>query len=319
MEQIHKPADRLVKDFADEAARIFLHIMGVVRLDEDARIKPLRQETAPPVRLPDWVATLRRPGRKLVTLHIEFLLNYVWTTPRTMARYGGSLAWQYNRPVVSLLLLLRNKGVPKEVPEIGECKIGETRTTHPYRVVRMRDLDPTLIIESKNPRLFPWAVLMKSTDEQVRWIGRELARDGDEESMGRFIMTASFRYDRDVVTGMLGGANMGLVEALKEGSWIFTEARDEGMAKGLAEGRAEGEAKGIAEGKAEGKAEGELENSRTLFRKYLKSKLPGLETMPEIEAIGNSAALEALLDELVLASAGRVRMRRAILDAAKKA
>ena len=197
-----------------------------------------------------------------------------------------------------MLLLLRAKGVPEHVPELGVCQIGETRTTHPFRAARMDLLDPTMLLESGNPRLFPWAVLMNSTDDQVRRIGRELAAIGDEESRGRFRMAATIRYDRNAVRRILGESDMGFLEVIKQGSFLCVEAREEG--------------------KAEGKAEGSVATARAMLRRYLKSKLPGLEAMPEIDAISSGPMLESLVDELVIESAGRARMRNAILSAARK-
>ena len=43
-----------------------------------------------------------------------------------MARYGVGLAWQHNRRVLSVFILLRPEGVPREVPEVGVHAIGET-------------------------------------------------------------------------------------------------------------------------------------------------------------------------------------------------
>ena len=110
----------------------------------------------------------------------------------------------------SVLVLLRPDGVPQNIPDVGHYNIGNTGTTHPFKTVRMWELDPSLILKTNNPKLLPWALLMKSTDEQIRSIAT-----------------------------IVGGGRMGLIEAIVEGSWIFQEARAKGEEKGRAVGRAD--------------------------------------------------------------------------------
>ena len=109
------------------------------------------------------------------------------TLPRDMARYGGSLAWQHQIPVESVLVMLRPDRAPAEIPEVGHYDIGVTHTTHPFKVVRLWEIDPTPVLETNDPKLLPWALLMKSTDEQVRKIASILAGQEDDEAVGRFL------------------------------------------------------------------------------------------------------------------------------------
>lgn len=129
---IHKPFDRIAKEFAEEAPLLFLRLLGMVKPGEAVELEPLRAETAPPVTLPDYVATLRVSGQEPRTLHVEFFAQYRDEVPTKIARYGGSLAWQYQRRVTSVLFLLKPTGVPAQIPEFGEYSIGETRLTHGF-------------------------------------------------------------------------------------------------------------------------------------------------------------------------------------------
>jgi hypothetical protein len=133
---INKPYDRIAKEFAEEAPLLFLRLLGMA-----GQLEPLRAETAPPVKIPDYVATLRPPGQEAFTFHVEFLVHYREEVPSGMARYGGSLAWQYLRPVQSVLFLMKAAGVPEEIPSFGEYTIGKTRLVHPFRTVRLWELD----------------------------------------------------------------------------------------------------------------------------------------------------------------------------------
>ena len=104
---INKPFDRILKSFADEAPALFLRLLGFVPAGVEPDIQPLRPETAPAMVLPDYVAVVRTgPGIPIV-FHAEFQSIYHHDVPRDMARYGGSLAWQYQLPVKSVLVMLR--------------------------------------------------------------------------------------------------------------------------------------------------------------------------------------------------------------------
>ena len=156
----------MMKSFADQAPALFLRLLGAIPPGVEPDIQPLRAETAPAVVLPDYVGVMRTGPAGRFIFHAEFQSSYHRDLPAEMTRYGGSLAWQHQMPVVSVLVLMRPEGVPAEVPEIGHYDIGATRTTHPFKVVRLWELDPTPMLETKDPRLMPWAVLMKTTEER---------------------------------------------------------------------------------------------------------------------------------------------------------
>ena len=176
---INKPFDRIAKEFADEAPLLFLHLLGIAPPGSKVVLEPLRPETAPQVVMPDYVASLSIDGKNPCIFHVEFFLQYRKDVPTTMARYGGSLAWQYLRPVTSILLLLKDDSVPDDVPAFGEFGIGETRLRHPFRTVRLWDLDPEPVLTSGDPALLPWALLMKlGRDEAVR-LGAQVGDSGN--------------------------------------------------------------------------------------------------------------------------------------------
>ena len=128
-------------------------------------------------------------------------------------------------------------------------------------------------------RLLPWSVLMKTTDEEVRRLAGTLARDGDQESIVRFLILGSLRYDREQLEEMLEISKMGLVEAILEGSSLVQEVVEKAVTKALAEGRT-------------------TEARRSLCI-VLKAKFPGLETAPEIDSIASTETLESLLETAV--------------------
>jgi len=285
---INKPFDRILKSFADEAPELFLRLLGFVPAGVHADIQALRPETAPTMVLPDYVAVVRTgPGIPII-FHAEFQSIYHHDVPRDMARYGGSLAWQYQLPVKSALVLLRRERVPAEIPDVGHYRIGDTRTTHPFKTVRLWEIDPTPVLETNDPKLLPWALLLKSTESQVRKIASMVARQEDDEAVGRFLTLGSLRYNRNSLNEMLGGGKMGLVRAILDGSSLVQEERDQAAA---------GEA-------------------RKCLRVLLRKRFPELESLAEIDVISNVDALESIIESFFDAG-GADPVRAAILTAAK--
>jgi predicted transposase YdaD len=325
---INKPFDRILKSFADEAPELFLRLLGFVPAGIKPDIQPLRPETAPAIVLPDYVAVVRVGQGDPVIFHAEFQSNYSHDVPRDMARYGGSLAWQHQMPVESALVMLRPDRAPAKIPEVGHYDIGVTHTTHPFKVIRLWEIDPTPVLETNDPKLLPWALLLKSTDEQVRKIASIVARQEDDDAVGRFLTLGVIRYDRDSLNEMIGGGKMGLLQAILDGKAMEVEraraaaegqaeGQAKGLAEGLAEGRAEGLAEGLAEGRAEGLAEGRAAEARKVLRLLLRKHLPELEPPAEIDEISNVDALESII-ESALDATGADAIRAAILTAARK-
>jgi hypothetical protein len=266
----------------------------------EADIQPLRPETAPAMVLPDYVAVVRIGAGEWIIFHAEFQANYHQYVPRDMARYGGSLAWQYQMEVLSVLIMLRPDRAPAVIPEEGEYNIGATRTTHPFKVVRLWEIDPTPVLETENPRLLPWALLMKSTDEQVREIASIIARQDDDEAVGRFLILGAVRYDRNSLEEMLGGRKMGLMRAILDGSKVVQEERDVAAAAG----------------EIRGEIRGQAAEARKFVRLLLRKHFPELQAMPEIDAIASVEELESI-GEAVLDARNAESIHASILAAAK--
>ncbi len=279
---------------------LFLRLLGIAPPGVEVVLEPLRAESAPPVVMPDYVASLSVANEDPGILHVEFFLRYRSDVPGTMARYGGSLAWQYRRPVRSVLLLLRNDNVPEEIPEVGEFTIGETVIRHPFRTVRLWELDPAPVLDSGDPGLLPWALLMKLGREEAARLGAEVGASGNEQWIARFLTLGSLRYHREELQEMLagGGFRMGLVEAIVEGSSLVAEVRDQAEARG--------------------EAKGQVAEARRLLRLALTRNFPGLESMAEIDAISNVADLEDLLLQHACRSQDRDAVSRAIVAAATR-
>jgi hypothetical protein len=301
---INKGFDRTLKFFAHEAPALLLRVLGFAPAGSAVRVKPLRTETSPSVVLPDYVAAVRIEGTAPTIFHAEFQSNYDDDVPSSMARYGGSLAWQYKLPVASALVMMRPDRTPKDIPEIGCYRIGLTETFHPYKVVRLWEIDPGPVLETNNVKLLPWALVMKTTFAQANEIGTLVGKCGDEDAVASFLMLGGVRYDRGLLAEMLGGAKMGLVKAILDGSIVVQQERDRAAAQGLAKGLAQGQ------------AEGTVEEGRKFLRLMLRKRFPALELLPEIDAISDITTLESL-GELVMDATEAAPVQAAIVAAAQ--
>ena len=206
--EIDKPFDRMLKDFAQEAPRLLLHALGIAPLDANVVLHPLKLEVAPTVRQADYVAFLVEQGQPPYVFHAEFIVNFTKESPDDMTEYGVRLVLQYRKPVRSIAVLLNPHRAPLVIPAIGELVYGETRMSHPYQVVLIWEVDPAPILAAGDFRLLPWAVLMKSTDEEVRRIGAVLGQSGDEEAISRFLTLGSIRYDRTNLLNKSGSGTL---------------------------------------------------------------------------------------------------------------
>ncbi|MFN7918730.1 MAG: hypothetical protein U0Q16_01455 [Bryobacteraceae bacterium] len=305
---INRPFDRIVKAFNDEAPLILLEWMGLAEqgvLLETARLRP---ESAPTAVLPDAVLKVKPPGAGEFILHTEFELDYKANELWTIARQGGSLAFQHRIPVVTVLFLLRPDHVPEKIPDVAEDAVGETRLLHPFRTMRAWELDPEPVLRRNQLRLLPWIVLLKSSDEQVAKVGELLGRLGDEEAIVRFLTMGSLRYHRSQLEDMLGGQKMGLGEAIIRGSSLVREIREQD---------AEMYRKQVVAAREQGEAEGQREHSRRLLRNFLRSRYPGVETLSEIDRIADIDTLDSLIDRVASMAATREGIEAEIRAAAQ--
>lgn len=95
-------------------------------------------------------------------------------------------------------------------------------------------------------------------------------------------------------------------EQLEESSY-YQMILEKGMEKGIE--------KGIAKGIAKGMQTGRLEEARRVLRRLLVLRFPGLETLPELDAVTSPERIESLLEAIVTASdaeAARAAIRQAI-------
>lgn len=87
---INKPLDRIAKELVDESVELFLRMLGLAHPGSVIDIQRQRPESAPPIVMPDFVATLRIDGGDPFLFHVEFYDRYRKEIPEK----NGPLRWE---------------------------------------------------------------------------------------------------------------------------------------------------------------------------------------------------------------------------------
>ncbi len=319
---MHQPYDRALKQIAARAALGLLELADVLPPDSGVTLRPLEREVAGPALRTDQLFAYTAEGMEWIA-HFEFESRWSAAMPGRVLRYQAVIKLEY--PVCevnSVVFVLRPAGCPESaIYGHREGKISPV-TGIRYRVVRIWQLDAAKVLSGGDPALLPMAMLMNTTEDQVREIAARVS--GDREAAGQFQALAALRYDKDQIEKILGGNPMFMKALLKE-SWavqeVMEESRVEGQAAGRLEGQAagrlEGQAAGRLEGQAAGQAAGRTDEARALLRRSLAARFPGLDTLPELDLITDARVLEDLLLEHVVGASTREAALEAIQAAVR--
>lgn len=303
-----KPFDRGLKALVDQAPELFFRLAGILPLPPGWQLKTLRQETSPPVLMPDFVTMAIGPQGQTIIFHMEFYLDYEEWQPSKMAKYGGSLMSQYDTEVRSVMALVRPGG-PSVIPRTGEHRKGKTAITHEFETVKFWEIDARPILENESMRhLFALVPALQSDWAAVRRVVAAVVESGDAEELSRLMLMLSLKYNKEQIDELIGRQKMGFAEVIWEGSSLLKDMREKAISSGLADGMA----KGRQEGRQEGVETGRCEEARRLLCAALANRFPGLEAMPEIAAIPGVAQLESLLIDQVFNQTSRAAVEAAI-------
>lgn len=303
MAPLNKPYDRLAKELTREAPALLARVLPLAPPGASLSLRSLSPETSPPVRLVDSIAVLSVDGAAEFVFHVEFCVSFNDEVLVVMACYGGSLALQYRgyRIDSTLVLLDRRRKVPP-LPGVAVFVNHGTRIFHDFRTVRLWELSPAPVIEQDDLRFISWAVLMNSTEEQVGQIAARVRSCGDEEIVARFLILGSLRYHRSDLEQMLGGAHMGLMEAIMEGSSLVKDVVERSERRAHDRGLEEGRHEGLQAGR------------REILRAALAERFPGLEADPAVDGISGTDAVSKILTAAYSGST-RAELERLIREA----
>lgn len=310
--------DRLLKSFADHCALLLVRLAKALPLAGDELVvEATDREQSGPVIPVDHI--LKVVGKKTERrLHFEFVTHYRSNVRRAMAKVGALMSMSDAYVVDSYMMILNPKRVPRKVPAFGIYRKRGLTITYRYKVIKVWELNPKLVLDDPNPRAWPFAALMDVTIEQLREIDRRLGEVPDEQLREElkiaFETFAGLRYDKKEIERIRGTMLFDAEELLRASSTsgpfirkIETRARRKGVAEGVEKGIERGIEKGIEKGRS-------TEAVRK-FKTLLAVRFPGLEDSPELNRLDDVETVD-LLFELAAREKQRSKVRDAIRNAA---
>ncbi|MDX1983617.1 MAG: hypothetical protein SFV51_25315 [Bryobacteraceae bacterium] len=302
---VDQPNDRILKEISTQAARWFLHAAGVLPIDAAVSLRPMNREVAGPALRVDQ---LLAPDDGSAWLHhFEFQTFWPNDMPKRVTRYQGVIRLENpDSEIRSTVFVVNPAGCPPG-GEMLHVDGSYSPIIHArFTLVRMWELDAEPVVRGNDPNLWPLAAVMGVTADELRMVARKIVSLGAAEIEARFVALLGLRYDRARLAEILGEHPMYTREILKH-SWVIQDF--------MKEGREEGLQQGIERGIEKGRVAGQASEALQILRRVLAERFPGLESMPELDAISEPAALENLLLDGVL----KLNDRETVVGAIRKA
>lgn len=310
-----QPYDRNYKLFGQSDLRGLLYLFGRIPLDADVVIEPVPKELILPGLLIADDAFLIRQGDRKGILHLEAELRWHKGIPRDMGRYAQTLDLRLELPVRSILVLLTKQSAPEPVPDTYAFERGAMEFRFRYEALKLWEMDGAEVVDMGRPRLMPWALLMNTPKAKARKAGEMVEATMDRELGAQFVTfgTLGKRYDRVELLEMLGRLQpMLLRDEILEQSGFVQHFQKKAFERGVEEGREEGR----EEGHEAGRADGQAEEARRMLKLVLAKRFPGLETPGSIDRLNDAAAIERLVERIVILE-DRAAATRLLEDAAQ--
>jgi len=249
----------------------------------------------------DHLYRVRTPQREWL-VHFEVQTRYRSDLPKRLAWYAMSLGLGFQLPLEIVLVLLVERYAPAVVPDEHRIDLDDLQAQVRFKVIRLWEIDAGTVLEWQRPSLWPWVSLMRTSPETLERTARQIASLGDRKTAAEFVVLGGLRYDKNDLAEMLGRVSTMLTNEQLEESSYYQMILEKGMEKGIE--------KGIAKGMQSGR----LEEARRVLRRLLALRFPGLETLPELDAITSPERIESLLEAIVTAG-GAEAARAAIWQA----
>jgi len=292
------PYDVSFKLMAEEDPRGLLELLGVLPSGSNAEVVLLERELALPKLAVDQCFRITAEGESWIE-HIECQSWFDSGVPEIIAVYKLTTWHKYRLEVRSVLVLPVEKGASRIVRNTFELDQPELRMTVRFRIVKLWEIDASVALNPKHPRLLPLVPLMKSTAIQIEEAAGQIARLQDSNLANRLGILTGLRYDEVETARLLERIRNMFPDELLMQSSIFNRLKRQ-----VAE-----EAR--QEGKREGKQEGRLVSGRQALRSVLAKLYPAI-SLPDLDSVANPDVLDALLQSVL--SAGSEDEVRVVLS-----
>jgi predicted transposase YdaD len=269
-----KPYDQAFKYLAEKDAEALLILLGDIKAGEHATVTPLPREVSVAAQLPDQpYEVISNDVRRLV--HVEAQTTYNSSLHNRMTEYGVRLWLKYRLPLASYLLLLSDRGVPKNLRGFGEVVAGGLSISLRFRIVKLWTVPARSALRLQRPSLLPFIPLMNGSQVELEKSAGNLGDVVDEverrELSLHFLLLGGLRYNKADLLELVTRESMIPLEQLRESSfyqYIVEEGLKEGVEKGLRKGLKEGLKKGMQRGRQEGMKQGQA----ALLRRQLQAR-----------------------------------------------
>ncbi len=286
-----KPYDEAFKSLADEDPRGLLDLLGILPLQVEAEVEPLERELVGDPMFVDQMYRVRLSDGQEWIAHFESESWYRSDIRERMGWCGVGVAYKMRVPIVSVLLLLAPHGVPAEVAEKGEWDLGDIRIHYRFRVIRLWEVDCREVLDKERKALYPWVVLMRSTEQDRQEALRRIRMMGEPNLAANYAILGGLRYGKDEGwKQFLERTELMIREEILEQSM----AVQHWMQKGESKGREQG----LEQGLEKGREEGRLEEARRLVRAVWEGRFPGTQA-PALDNQHTVELLESLFNRIL--------------------
>jgi hypothetical protein len=279
---VGKNYDAAFKALADDDPRGLLFLFAGVPLSQEVSIEALPRELTAPALQVDHVYPVRSGEREWIW-HIEVQTHYRADVPKRILRYDLALALRYpGVEIQTTLVLLVERLAPRTVQSEKESDLGGLRLRASYKVIRMWELDPSELLESRRLGLLPWVGLMQATPAQFLKALELVEAAEDPALRARAVLLGGLRYDKKGIEALLE----------KMGQMFITEEilRESSVTKDF-----------IRELEEKVFASGQAHEARRMVRRLIAARFPSLGEFQELDRVADTALLEQLMADLISA------------------
>ncbi len=136
------------------------------------------------------------------------------------------------------MLLLTDRGVPKELEEVTQVDAGDLQLGLRVRILKLWTIPAQVLLEAGDAALLPWVPLTDWKEADLRLAVDRLKASHDEELQTRMKVLYGLRYlSGEVIESML-------TEEILEQSSYYQKILKKGMEKGIEEGLQAGREQG---------------------------------------------------------------------------
>lgn len=295
MSEKPKTYDDAFKLLASQDAEALLLLLGELQPGEKAEITPLERELRISTKLPDQ-PYLVVSARGIV--HVEAESWWKNVMPRRMADYGAREWLAYKLPVECFVLLLTDRGLPKNPRTTARIDAGDVQITVQFRIIRLAQISAPQVLKLRRDYLLPFVPLMNPTIKDLEAGARRITEIKDEQRRNElslyFSVFSGVAYNAEDILDLVGRNRMAIMELMKE-SWVYQDI--------------------VNKSRAEGRAEGQLEVLQDMLRQHVARRFANAKVARKIAQLHDVAVLQQLcleFNEIQDAVALRKRLDEAI-------